>query len=114
MLSQFTLAVASSPLVTELAAILSAVAKLPNPKLLLALLALDAPVPPLAIAKSVPDQFELLIVELPPIAVKPVAAVEPSPTYNALVSVLYINSPAAGVQAFERFVPLFILIVLEN
>ena len=74
---------------------------------------LDAPVPPLATAKSVPDQFELLIVALPPIGVKPVAAVEPSPTYNALVSVLYINSPAAGVPAFERLVPLFILIVFD-
>jgi hypothetical protein len=40
-----------------------------NPKLVLAPLAVDAPVPPLATAKSVPDQFELLTVVVPPIAV---------------------------------------------
>ena len=82
--------------------------KEPSPKLLLAPLAELAPVPPFATAKSVPDQFELLIVELPPIAVKLLAAVEPSPTYKALVSLLYISSPAAGVPALERLVPLLI------
>ena len=39
------------------------VAAVPNPKLVLAAEALDAPVPPLAIDKSVPDQSLLFIVE---------------------------------------------------
>ena len=53
-------------------------------------------------------------VDAPPIGVKLLAAVDPSPTYNFFVSVLYINSPSAGVPAFERLVPLFICNLLAD
>ena len=45
----------------------AAVAAVPNPKFVLAAEALEAPVPPLAIAKSVPDQLPLFTeVKYPP------------------------------------------------
>ena len=61
------LASAIVPDVIKLADILSNIAKSPSCKLTLAADALDAPVPPLAIAKSVPDQFELLTEDNPPL-----------------------------------------------